>query len=76
MDGVEEETTTSEEDLKKKKFREFWMGKLVKGFGEDLDVVRQVSSSFRSSLRLVLFSPDHGPSSVQDVGALRALSDR
>lgn len=50
MDGVEEETSTSEEEMKKKKFREFWMGKLVKGFGEDLDVVRQVSfdASFSS----------------------------
>ena len=48
MDGVEAEggEGAGGEAEKKKRFREFWMGKLVRGFGEDLDVVRQVSASF------------------------------
>ncbi|KAL7414858.1 hypothetical protein BDY24DRAFT_414059 [Mrakia frigida] len=57
MDGVEE---TSEEDLKKKKFREFWMGKLVKGFGEDLDVVRQEPTLTTPRLTLLIDSLTSG----------------
>lgn len=37
-----DEAVETEEELKRKRFRSFWMGKLVSGFGDDLDVVRQV----------------------------------
>lgn len=57
MEGVEGEAgavaaADGGEAEKKKRFREFWMGKLVQGFGGDLDVVRQVSPLLYSCLVL------------------------
>jgi hypothetical protein len=44
--GGDKELSQAEKDEeeKKKTFRGFWMGKLVEGFGNDLDVVREVRS--------------------------------
>ncbi|CED82836.1 Ribosome-assembly protein 3 [Phaffia rhodozyma] len=50
----------TEEELKRKKFREFWMGKMVVGFGQDLDTVRQEPSLTSSRLNLLINSLTSG----------------
>lgn len=45
MEDGKQLASGTEDELKRKAFREFWMGKMVLGFGDDLDQVRQVSLS-------------------------------